>query len=708
MFTHSESVFGNMHVEEFIERQPKRSPLYQFMVEEADRRVIGLNNVPGSRYLEDRQRDLLFTMIYRMQKDQGYTPYTNELFHDAQAMRNKRAERLEEQKRKIKKLALEREEARQKAMIAYIRKVEGVCRDTLKADKAYTDEDDLVNDVRAKVHEDESELAKILVPMEGIPPRTLEFMLKNACKHKVRSVWAMYKLRKVRTDEIERTIKDTIRNIIGEMEAQNMELIVPNHDDVMKKILMKLPQEQRDAISTQGLKDLIDRIWQEQVKESQHASEPGSVRSRLSQKQVSEELEDIYNDDNDDDDFQFPPPPPAEAVVEDEPEPQTSDRVSLWPQVEDNSEMQWLFTGGVPGAPLYVGPPSGTWDYNPGGGLPYPVEPNPNFPSVEGAFRSNKDAGTPAGPSAGPQRPTYTVSNYYDWFYDKLDEKAEQWIANGTLSLKDAKELEKAIKHKTKIPSKIRLLAKSVIKELPEEAQHYFKANEDEVDKAVHNYILDRYGDMENLRKKVKQKVKCFPGEAKVVVKNRGVICMRDMKIGEHVLTLDRNDQACFEEVFAFSHADRSATAHFLVISTECGNRLRVSHDHLVPVGRRRNLRPASSVRVGDLLSGFPLSQTKSGFSDSVTASNLVVSAIEERPYVGVYCPHVASGRLLVDGVLVSCYTTVLPAWLSHSLLQPAWLLYRCLPTHCFQALFPYDRESGMPRLMLYLKGLVV
>ena len=72
--------------------------------------------------------------------------------------------------------------------------------------------------------------------------------------------------------------------------------------------------------------------------------------------------------------------------------------------------------------------------------------------------------------------------------------------------------------------------------------------------------------------------------------------------------------------------------------------------------------------------------------------------SIKSDHQVGRYVPHVLSGTLVVDGVLVSCHTGSLPA-VSHALVQMVHVLKTyVLPTSVSVYLF-HEMVGGRPRL---------
>lgn len=168
----------------------------------------------------------------------------------------------------------------------------------------------------------------------------------------------------------------------------------------------------------------------------------------------------------------------------------------------------------------------------------------------------------------------------------------------------------------------------------------------------------------------VNVKGSCFPAAATVsVVRNSGQIVrtiMQDLQHGQRVLHT-RDSSAT--DVFFFGH--RSRKFGLYVVVTSYANKgplgrekysLSISPEHLVPVAGR-GLIPARRVQLGDAL------YTEDG-------NQAVVKRIENKFLEGMYAPTTLKGELAVNGIQVSCYTEIVPAWLAHAALIPLRAFY--------------------------------
>ena len=126
----------------------------------------------------------------------------------------------------------------------------------------------------------------------------------------------------------------------------------------------------------------------------------------------------------------------------------------------------------------------------------------------------------------------------------------------------------------------------------------------------------------------------CFSGNMVVQEKDRGLILMSELQVGDQILDQRGN----YDKVYSFAHRDVSLKADFLQFLP---SRLELSMQHLVFVANKGAI-PASMVRVGDTLS----------LGQQVTAIRLV-------DRIGVYAPFTMSGTIRVNGVVASTYISL-------------------------------------------------
>lgn len=133
---------------------------------------------------------------------------------------------------------------------------------------------------------------------------------------------------------------------------------------------------------------------------------------------------------------------------------------------------------------------------------------------------------------------------------------------------------------------------------------------------------------------------------------------MSDVRSGDHV----RVSRGEFSPIFGFTHRDPTAAAFFVRIITESGDSVSMTAGHYLRVNG--DLSSANKVKVGDLL------ETARGTLTSVIR-------IDHEIGFGLYNPQTLDGEIVIDGILVSTYTTAIAPIAAHVWLAPSRLLYR-------------------------------
>eukprot|EP00540_Astrosyne_radiata_P008849 CAMPEP_0116825922 /NCGR_PEP_ID=MMETSP0418-20121206/2245_1 /TAXON_ID=1158023 /ORGANISM="Astrosyne radiata, Strain 13vi08-1A" /LENGTH=254 /DNA_ID=CAMNT_0004454505 /DNA_START=258 /DNA_END=1022 /DNA_ORIENTATION=+ len=132
---------------------------------------------------------------------------------------------------------------------------------------------------------------------------------------------------------------------------------------------------------------------------------------------------------------------------------------------------------------------------------------------------------------------------------------------------------------------------------------------------------------------------------------------MRDLRIGDSVLTAtdhhNKKHHQQFEKVYSFGHFQHSLEANFLQIHTDTKDHdgpLEISANHMIFAvdkhqddHHRHRMIPASNLQTGDhILLG--------------TGQWTAVRKIKKVSRKGAYAPFTPSGRIVVNGVMVSTY----------------------------------------------------
>lgn len=130
----------------------------------------------------------------------------------------------------------------------------------------------------------------------------------------------------------------------------------------------------------------------------------------------------------------------------------------------------------------------------------------------------------------------------------------------------------------------------------------------------------------------------CFSEISTVQVQNLGSVTMRDLKVGDHVLTQSGN----YEPVYAFGHKNPTASAQFIQFKT-AETSLEMTGSHLVFLEGKTNPVRADSIKVGDVFQG----------------NNAQVKKIKNIERNGLYTPLTPSGTVVVDGIVASSYISL-------------------------------------------------
>lgn len=150
----------------------------------------------------------------------------------------------------------------------------------------------------------------------------------------------------------------------------------------------------------------------------------------------------------------------------------------------------------------------------------------------------------------------------------------------------------------------------------------------------------------------------CFPASAIVELESGKLVKMKGLKIGDRV----RVGPSQFSTVIMFTHKDTRPVSQFVRVKTKSHHSISLSPGHYLHV--KEGLKAAESVQIGDVLT------LSDGSCSPVVAVDYVTSS-------GLFNPQTIDGRIVVDGVLASTYTTAIHPTLAHVLLAPVRFLFR-------------------------------
>lgn len=155
----------------------------------------------------------------------------------------------------------------------------------------------------------------------------------------------------------------------------------------------------------------------------------------------------------------------------------------------------------------------------------------------------------------------------------------------------------------------------------------------------------------------------CFPADMRVRLSATETRTMDKLNVGDRVYISSVKK----DSVIGFSHRVNSQNVFpFVRIDTTTLLNVTLSHGHLVYVNGK--FIPAKDTRVGDSV------KTEAGLA--------VVTSVKDVWSKGLYAPHTLGGDLMVNGVSVSCYTTVFPETTAHTLLTPVRALFKTNLVH--------------------------
>lgn len=156
----------------------------------------------------------------------------------------------------------------------------------------------------------------------------------------------------------------------------------------------------------------------------------------------------------------------------------------------------------------------------------------------------------------------------------------------------------------------------------------------------------------------------CFPAIALLQEKTRGRVRMSDLEVGDEV-----ESDSCFSKVVAMLHVSPQAIALYLLVQ-HTGGELAISPQHLLRAKgsceETASWIPAENIRPGDELVDDKGSCT-------------TVQHVRRACLRGAYAPLTASGCLVVDGILCSCFAPPAAWKVPHEACQAVMLPLRLL-----------------------------
>jgi len=160
---------------------------------------------------------------------------------------------------------------------------------------------------------------------------------------------------------------------------------------------------------------------------------------------------------------------------------------------------------------------------------------------------------------------------------------------------------------------------------------------------------------------------RCFPSTATVRHEDGRKVAMKDLRVGDRVLTLNHLHQPTYSEVsMIMDRQTKVSVTDYLRITTLTNKTLTLSMNHLLPVLApnatqqefifSKEVRPQyHEVYVFD-----------DGGGGGSRVSKSLVASVEVVGGVGAYAPLTMEGTIVVDDVFASCYASFPNHWVSH------------------------------------------
>mmetsp|Transcript_17795 Transcript_17795/g.25673 ORF Transcript_17795/g.25673 Transcript_17795/m.25673 type:complete len:252 (+) Transcript_17795:1789-2544(+) len=149
-----------------------------------------------------------------------------------------------------------------------------------------------------------------------------------------------------------------------------------------------------------------------------------------------------------------------------------------------------------------------------------------------------------------------------------------------------------------------------------------------------------------------------FPGSATVQLESGEMIRMDQVAVGVKIRT-----SAGFSSVFMMGHKDSEILAGYVSFKLANGEFFAASASHYLKT-EEGSLRAAGDFAVGDKLV-------------TITNGAVTIDFVERVVAKGAFNPNTEQGDVVVNGVLASCYTTIVPPVIAAWLLMPFRILFR-------------------------------
>lgn len=197
------------------------------------------------------------------------------------------------------------------------------------------------------------------------------------------------------------------------------------------------------------------------------------------------------------------------------------------------------------------------------------------------------------------------------------------------------------------------------------------------------------------------EKSGCFHSNSTVFTHNRAKIKMKDLQIGDKVVSMDHNGKIVYSPVIMFFHRSPKLHASFRLIKTENNQNMAITPSHFIYKLNKHTQRDvvdyAKSLTTGDKI------YVRNPLDPNGPLKTERVIEINDEDMFGAYAPLTETGTIIVDDVLVSCYALFPSDTVSHWSMLPVRLMARFYPRF-----FETNEEMHWyPRSLLKLYNMV-
>jgi Hint module len=175
---------------------------------------------------------------------------------------------------------------------------------------------------------------------------------------------------------------------------------------------------------------------------------------------------------------------------------------------------------------------------------------------------------------------------------------------------------------------------------------------------------------------------KCFPASATVEKIDGSIVLISALQVGDSI----RTGADSFSDVFMFTHRESSSINTFVRLTTVTGESITLSAGHYLHVAQYGRLIAAADVKIGDML----LLTSAKGAASAVVRTEIMMAR-------GLYNPQTIDGRIAVDGIVASTYTTAVHPSFAHMSLAPVRWIYERIPHTVSRALTGSLFAAGSP-----------